>query len=43
MKEILDVVMLGGFVLFIVFMMRGFFKQVQERQDAREKKNKPKD
>lgn len=38
MKEVLDFVMLFGFILFIVFMMRGFFKQVQERQDEREKK-----
>lgn len=36
MKAVLDVVMLVGFVLFMIFLIRGFYLQVQERQAKRE-------
>ncbi|NLC28515.1 MAG: hypothetical protein GX780_07055 [Campylobacteraceae bacterium] len=45
MKEILDVVMIIGFVLFMIFMVRGFYLQMAQRQAKREeeaKKNEPK-
>lgn len=38
MKAILDVVMVGGFILFLIFLIRGFVLQVQERQKARDEK-----
>lgn len=36
MKALLDIVMVGGFVLFLIFLVRGFVLQVQERQRQRE-------
>lgn len=41
MKAVLDFIMLGGFILFLVFLVRGFVLQVQERQKQRDmRKNK---
>ncbi len=34
-----DNIMMGAFVLFMVWMMIGFFKQMERRRDEREEKN----
>jgi len=40
MKTVLDIAMLVGFVLFMIFLVRGFYLQVQERQAKREQEAK---
>ena len=40
MKTVLDIAMLIGFVLFMIFLVRGFYLQVQERQAKREQEAK---
>lgn len=40
MKMVLDVFMIGGFVLFMIFLVRGFYLQVAQRQAIREEKAK---
>jgi uncharacterized membrane protein YciS (DUF1049 family) len=40
MKSVLDIVMLVGFVFFMIFLIRGFYLQVQERQAKREQEAK---
>lgn len=42
MKALLDIVMVGGFVLFLIFLVRGFVLQVQERQRQREEEQNSK-
>lgn len=41
--RIFDVVMIGLFVLFMIFMVVGFNKQMLERHKEREEKNLKKD
>lgn len=43
MKSFLDIIVISGFVFFMIFLMRGFILQVQDKQDEREKKQKDKD
>jgi len=40
MKTVLDARVLGGLVLFLIFLIRGFYLQVQDRQAKREAKAK---
>ncbi len=40
MKGFLDIFMLTAFVLFITFMMRGFFLQIQENKKTNKKDKK---
>lgn len=40
MKKLLDIVMVSGFVLFMIFMVRGFYLQVAQRQAKREEEAK---
>lgn len=35
MKEVLDFIMLGGFVAFLIYIMRGFILQVQDKDDEK--------
>jgi len=40
-KEVIDVLMLGGFVLFMIFVLKGFTKQqMQKHLDKNNQKNK---
>lgn len=43
MKEIVDIVAWGAFALFIVFLVRGFNRQMQERHDKREEEKRKND
>ncbi|MFK5880960.1 MAG: hypothetical protein QM482_01995 [Sulfurospirillum sp.] len=38
-----DNIMLGAFVLFMIWMMIGFFQQMERRKKEREEKEKEKD
>lgn len=38
MKEVLDFVMLLGFVLFMVFLLKGFTKQTMKKHEDKENK-----
>ncbi len=39
MKEVLDFLMLFGFIAFLTFLMRGFFLQIQDKEKKRKDKN----
>ncbi|WP_275898355.1 hypothetical protein [Sulfurospirillum tamanense] len=42
MREIVDVIAWGAFAFFVVFLVRGFNRQMQARHDERERRKKEK-